>query len=104
MKTPNLIVSATVLIAVGLLTGLAGCEYGGGAVADVTVTFKADEAAEAGGGGEDIEVSVGPGGVGTFKGKVVFAGSPPSLTDIVGKNAPVKDAEVCAAEAIRTKG
>lgn len=100
MTNSQLLVAATLLAAFGFFGCLAGCEYSGGAVADVTVTFKADEAAEVSSGGNVAEVSVGPGGVGTFKGKVTFAGSPPNLSDIVGKGAPVKDAEVCAAVAI----
>ena len=100
MRNSRFLVVVTLPATFGFFACLAGCEYGGGAVADVTVTFKADEAVEASSGGDEAEVSVGPGGVGTFKGKVVFGGNPPALNDIVGRNAPVKDAETCAAEAI----
>ena len=95
----QLIPLALVCVASVCLSLLAGCELSGGAAADVSVTFKPDEAATDGGDrdGSDATVVAATGGVGTFRGRVVFQGTAPSLADLHGAGAAVKDAEICAA-------
>lgn len=82
----------------GLL--LAGC--GGGASTEPSVKIKsADDDAGGrptdGGGTSDAAVQAG---VGNWKGRVVFAGTPPPLDPLVRQGQQIKDAEVCAAQTI----
>jgi len=87
-----------------------GCGQGG-ANEDANVIYKpskiekpSEVATGNGGGGQtqatgdDPKTPVVGGGVGTFKGKVVFDGSVPKLDPLYAKGAAVKNAEVCSAE------
>lgn len=79
---------------------IAGCAP---AVTPVTVTIKPDKAAApaaAAEGGAPSEGSAPAGGVGDLAGVVLFDGGPTELPPLVAKGAQVRDAEVCAAQAV----
>jgi hypothetical protein len=97
---------AAALVAVPLLSGC-----GGGVATEPTVAIKRDKsgAAPAADGGAQANgapaatgtpAAAGGGGVGSWKGKVVFEGTPPALKPLHEKGAPVRDPEVCAAETL----
>ena len=79
---------------------IAGCAP---AVTPVTVTIKPDKAAapaETTEGTAPSEGSAPAGGVGDLTGVVLFDGAPTALPPLIAKGAQVRDAEVCAAQAV----
>lgn len=88
-----------------LLSGsllLVGCNSGdsvidGGAYTPVAVTLLVEEAAGESGGGAS-EAAAGPKieSFGTFRGRVVVTGNPPSLKPLVAQGQSVNDSGVCA--------
>lgn len=105
----NLVLSAALLAA---LTFAAGC--GDGAHEPSNVTLKPSQSAATGGGdnggtaapagnnnaSQQAAPAAAQGGYGTVKGKVVLVGQAPDLPPLVAKGAQVKDAEVCAVNAV----
>ena len=89
------------LLALVVLPLLSGC---GGGTKKTTVTVKPSKKAggATGGGATSTTKKKTPaaGGFGTFKGKVVFEGTAPTLNPLVAKGAKVKDAAVCSLNAV----
>jgi plastocyanin len=97
------------LAAIALCVTLGGCEQGigGGVKSDVTVTLRSAELQiEETGSSDSDPVTNEPGstdpstgsGPGTFTGRVVFDGTPPSFPLLIAKGADVKDKQFCAAD------
>jgi plastocyanin len=112
MKFQRLSTAAALVASAGLVTYFAGC--GGsegvdtGASSHTSVVVRHEKAGggsappanvQAGGGPAKAADGATTGGVGTFKGKVVFVGTAPTLQPLITKGQNIKD-EICARETI----
>lgn len=93
------------VLAAALLPFAVGCGDGAAETAKVTLKpNKADAAGTANGdsatGTAETDTGTAASGYGTFKGRVVLAGSAPDLPPLVAQGANIKDGEVCAAQPV----
>lgn len=102
----QLITRLSPVAAAAVCAMLTGCDgpvhaLGGGASTKPSVTILlSNQAADSSAGGETSAAgNVAISGYGTFKGRVVVSGSPPSLPPLLAQGAPTKDA-VCAQNAV----
>ena len=109
MNKKALWLTSVPLAVIALCVTLGGCEQGigGGVKSDVTVTLRSAELQiEETGPGDSDTATNEPGstdpstgsGPGTFTGRVVFDGTPPSFPLLIAKGADVKDKQFCSAD------
>ena len=95
-------VSAWLVLAACGCALVAGC--GGGASTKPTVKIKpvakSDGASQQATGGNNGGAQAAAGGIGSWKGKVVFKGTPRQLPPLVEQGAQIKDPQVCAVQTI----